>query len=150
MSFEEKMTWVSAVVTTLVSAAYFAIVLGDLGTVPVSEIPYQPKLLVTVGVTVVMMIVGAIIMAIGTAIAAEVTGEGSVDDINRKDERDSDINRRGELVGYYISSAGVVVVMGLAMLEYDHFWIANALYLSFAIGTVVGSVVKLVAYRRGY
>ncbi len=150
MSFEEKMTWVSAVVTSLVTVVYFTIVLGDVGTVPVSEIRYQPVLLVAVGVTVVMMIVGAIIMAIATAIAAEVTGEGSVEDINKQDERDSDIGRRGDIIGYYVSSGGVVGVMGLAMLEYPQFWIANALYLSFAVGTIVASAVKLVIYRRGF
>jgi len=150
MSFEEKMTWVSATVTSLVTAGYLAVVLGEIGDTPVTEIPYQPILLVAVGVTVVMMIVGAVIMAAFTAIAVEVTGEGSVDEINVHDERDRDINTRGELIGYYVSSAGVVGVMALAMLEYDYFWIANALYLSFAVGTIVASVVKIGAYRRGF
>ena len=72
------------------------------------------------------------------------------DDINRTDERDKTINRRGELIGYYVSSAGVVVVMGLTMLEYEYFWIANALYASFVLGSLVSSAVKLAAYRRGF
>ncbi len=150
MPFEEKMTWVAAVVTALVSAAYFWVVLSQLGEVPVAEIAYQPPLVITVVATVVLMIVGAIVMAIGTAISAEVTGVGSVDDINRTDERDTTINRRGELIGYYVSSAGVVVVMGLTMLEYEYFWIANALYASFVLGSLVASAVKLAAYRRGF
>ena len=150
MSFEEKMTWVSVTVTTLVSGIYFALVLGQLGDAPPTEIAYQPILIIAIAASVVMMIIGAIIMAIGTAISAEITGEGSVDDINTKDERDVVISRRGDLIGYYVSSAGVVVVLGLTMLEYDHFWIANALYLSFAVAAVVSSAVKLVAYRRGF
>ncbi len=150
MSFEEKMTWVAVTVTALVSAIYFTVVLGQLGDVPASEIAYQPTLVVAIVASVVMMVIGAIIMAIGTAISAEITGEGSVEDINTKDERDVVISRHGDLIGYYVSSVGVVVVMGLTMLEYDYFWIANALYLSFAIASVVSSAVKLVAYRRGF
>ena len=58
--------------------------------------------------------------------------------------------RRGELVGYYVSSVGVVAAMALTMLEYPYFWIANALYLGFVIAALVSAAVKLVAYRRGY
>ncbi|MBU1078875.1 MAG: hypothetical protein KKB59_00160, partial [Spirochaetes bacterium] len=72
------------------------------------------------------------------------------DDIDRRDERDDHINRRGELVGYYVSSAGALGALALAMLRYDQFWIANALYLAFAVGGIVSSVAKLIAYRRGF
>jgi len=47
-------------------------------------------------------------------------------------------------------SAGVVGVLALTMLEYEYFWIASALYLSFAIGTVVASAVKIASYHRGF
>ena len=40
------------------------------------------------------------------------------------------IGRRGELVGYYVASAGALGVLALAMTRQDQFWIANALYLS--------------------
>lgn len=158
MTFEEKFTWVSAVVSTGVAAVYFAFVLGEVRTVPVAEIAYQRPLLIAIGALVVLSIIGAIltaiVTAIGAAVTAEITGEGSIEDsvgdIGRSDERDKDIHRRGELIGYYVSSAGVVGVMALAMLRYDQFWIANALYLSFVIGALVAAVAKLVAYRRGF
>ena len=150
MSFEEKFTWVSAAVSTGVAAVYFAIVLGQVRTVPVAEIAYQRPLLIAIGALIALTILGTIIVAIGTAISAQITGSGSVDEIDRKDERDADINRRGELVGYYVSSAGAVGVLALAMLRYDQFWIANALYLSFVIGAIVSAAAKLVAYRRGF
>jgi len=154
MTFEEKTTWVAAVVMAGVSAVYFWIVFGQLGQVPVADIAYQPPLVVAVVATVVLTIIGSIITAIGSAvgaaISAEITGVGSVDDIGRTDERDKSINRRGELVGYYVSSVGVVVVLGLTMLEYDYFWIANVLYGSLLLGSLVGSAVKIAAYRRGF
>ena len=150
MSFEEKMTWVTTVIFIAVTAWYSVTVMSQLGEVQASEIAYQIPMIIAVVITIALSIAGAIVMAIGTAIAAEVTGNGSVDEIDRKDERDIQIGRRGDLVGYYVSSAGVVGVLGLTMLEYDYFWIANALYLSFAIGSIVGAVVKLAAYRRGF
>jgi hypothetical protein len=158
MSFEEKFTWVSAVVSTAVAAAYFTIVLGQVSTVPVAEIAYQRPLFIAIGALIVLTIVGAIVTAvvtaIGAAVTAEITGEGSVEDsvasIGRSDERDKDIHRRGELIGYYVSSVGAVGVMALAMLRYDPFWIANALYLSFVAGAIVASVAKIIAYRRGF
>ncbi len=89
-------------------------------------------------------------MAIGTAIKVEITGQGSVKDIEREDERDKSIDRRGELIGYYVSSVGVVAALALAMWRQDQFWIANALYLFLLIGSVVSFVAKIVLYRRGY
>jgi hypothetical protein len=150
MPFEEKFTWVSAVVSAGVAAVYFAFVLGQVRTVPVAEIAYQRQLLIAIGALIALTILGTIAVAIGSAISAQITGSGSVDDIDRKDERDADINRRGELIGYYVSSAGALGVLALAMLRYDQFWIANALYLSFVVGALVASVAKLVAYRRGF
>lgn len=150
MPFEEKFTWVSTVVSTGVAAVYFAIVLGQVRTVPVAEIAYQRPLLIAIGALIALTILGTIVVAIGTAVSAKITGSGSVDDVDRKDERDADINRRGELIGYYVSSGGALGVLALAMLRYDPFWIANALYLSFVVGALVASVAKLVAYRRGF
>jgi len=154
MTFEEKTTWVAALVMAGVSAVYFWVVFGQLGEVPAAEIAYQPPLVIAVVATIVLTIIGSIVTAIaaavGAAISSEITGVGSADDIGRTDERDKSINRRGELVGYYVSSVGVVVVLGLTMLEYDYFWIANVLYGSMLLGSLVGSAVKIAAYRRGF
>jgi hypothetical protein len=89
-------------------------------------------------------------VSIGTAIRMEIAGKGSSKDIDREDERDVGIDRRGELVGYYVSSAGVLAALVLAVLREDQFWIANVLYLGLLIGSVVSSAAKIVFYRRGY
>jgi hypothetical protein len=150
MPFEEKVTWVSTVVAALVAAVYFWVVLSQLGSVPVDKIAYQVPMLIAIGAMIALTIVGTIVMAIATAVSAEITGSGSVDDIDRKDERDVHIGRRGELAGYYVTSAGMLGVLALTMLQYDYFWIANALYLSFVVGSFASSAVKLTAYRRGF
>jgi hypothetical protein len=100
---------------------------GRLGQVPVAEIAYQRPLLVAVGAMIVLTIVGTVLVAIGAAIRAELAGEGWVDDLDRKDERDLRIDARGDRVAFYVSSALMVGVLAMTMLEWPHFWIANGL-----------------------
>ena len=150
MPFEEKMTWVSLVVAVAVPVVYVAIMLGRLGETTAAEIAYQWPLLIAIGASIVLSIVGAIVAAIGTGISAELRGKSAGDEIDLKDERDKQIGRRGDLVGFYVSSVGMVGVLALTMLEYDYFWIANALYLSFVAGAVVAAVVKIASYHRGF
>jgi len=150
MPFEEKLTWVNLFVTLGVAATYFVVVLTPLGEVPAAEIAYQRPLLIAVGASIVLTIAGAILAAIGTAISSELSGQGTVEDIDRKDERDVEFNRRGDLLGYYVASVGALGVMALTMLESEYFWIANTLYLSFVAAALVSGVVKLVLYHRGY
>jgi hypothetical protein len=118
--------------------------------VPAAEIAYQRPLLIAIGASILLTIVGAILAAIGTAVSSELSGRDASEDIERKDERDVDINRRGDLLGYYVASVGVLGVMALTMLEVDYFWIANALYLSFVAAALASGAFKLVLYHRGY
>ena len=65
------------------------------------------------------------------------------------DVRDRDIGRRGDYVGGTILGIGMVIPFILAIAEANYFWIASAMYLVFALASLAGTVVKLVAYRRG-
>lgn len=150
MPFEEKATWVSAVIGLLVPVVYFATVLPQLVDTPAADIAYQKPLIIAVVASIILIIVGTIAMAIATAVGAEITGSGSVNDIERTDERDVSIRRRGDVVAYYVASIGAVGALILTMLEYDYFWIANTLYLSFVVAGFVAGIVKLRAYRRGF
>jgi hypothetical protein len=149
MPFEEKVTWVGLVVAVVVPMAYFAIMLGRLGDVSAAEISYQWPLLIAIGVSIVLTIVGSIMAGIGSGISAELHGRSAAGDLGT-DERDKQISRRGDRIGFSVSSVGMVGVLALTMLEYEYFWIASALYLSFVVGILVASVVKLLAYRRGF
>jgi hypothetical protein len=150
MTFKEKMAWVNMLATIAVGAVYFGVVGARLDGGPVSAIDYKWWMIGAVGVTIISTIIGTIVMAVGTAISAEIRGTGSVKDIDREDERDVGINRRGELMGYYVSSVGVLAALVLAILRQDQFWIANALYLFLVIGSVVSSAAKIALYRRGF
>jgi hypothetical protein len=152
MPFEEKFTWVTLGVTAIVPAVYFAVVLPQLATTPAAQITYQLPMIIAIVASIILTVLGSIGAAIGTAILAEIERPGSAEnmDIDRKDERDIHIGRRGELAGYYVMSFGVVIVLIITMMQFAYFWIANALYLSFVSAAIVSSAVKLVAYRRGF
>jgi hypothetical protein len=150
MPFEEKLTWVSVSVSVLVGAVYLSVIGGKLGSGPVSGIAYQVPMLIAMGAMIAMTIVGAILMAVGSAVSAEISKPGSAKDIDLKDERDVSIARHGDLIGYYVSSVGVLGALALAMLRFDQFWIANAILLTFVVASLVSSAVKIVAYRRGF
>ena len=149
MPFEEKVTWVNAVVMVVVPVVYFAIMLGRLGDTSAADISYQWPLLIAIGTSIVLTIVGSILAGIGTGISAELRGRSAGDDFGT-DERDKQISRHGDRIGFSVSSVGMVGVLALTMLEYEYFWIASALYLSFVVGTLVASAVKLASYHRGF
>ena len=108
MPFEEKATWVSAVIGLLVPVVYFATVLPQLVDTPAADIAYQKPLIIAVVASIILIIVGTIAMAIATAVGAEITGRGSVNDIERTDERDVSIRRQGDVVAYYVASIRTV------------------------------------------
>lgn len=150
MAFHERFTWVNAAVTLLVATAYYRHIAARLGEVPVAEIAYVGPVVWATLAMIVLNIVGAIAVAIGAAISVEITGEGSVDDLDREDERDRSISQRGDLAGYYVTSVLMIAVFVLTVLELPHFWIANALFTSFVIAGLATAGAKLVAYRRGF
>lgn len=139
MSYEEKGQWVYLTVTTIAYGAYVVLMLGRAGTTALPDIEYQPTMLWTIGIAVVGSIVGRILIEI-------VRPSESY----REDVRDRDIGRFGEYVAGMVLGIGMVGPFILALIEADHFWIANAIYLVFVVQAVVGAVIKLVAYRRGF
>ena len=139
MSYEEKGQWVYLAATTIAYGAYLVVMLGRAGTTPLPEIDYQPILLWTVGIAVVGSIVGRI--------AIEIIRPS---ESHREDVRDKEIGRFGEYVSGMILGIGMVGPFILTLIEADHFWIANAIYLVFVVQAVGGTVIKLVAYRRGF
>lgn len=162
MSFQEKVAWVSGVVTVIVAAWYVAVVGGPIGEVPVEEIVYRRPLLIAVGAMIGFTILGTIATAIATAVGgavggairAEMRGEAPaevvVGDIDRSDERDARIEARGDRAAYVVSSVLMIGALALAMLEQPHFWIANAMFAAFVLAGLVGTGVKLATYRRGF
>jgi hypothetical protein len=139
MSFEEKGTWVTAFVTLGAYIAYVAIVLGKAAAgTPLPDVPYQSTLLWTIAIVIVLSIIGHI--------AAAISNPGEAD---KKDIRDREIYRYGEYIGGTVLGIGILLPLGLAMAEFDPFWIANGIFLVGVISSTVAAIVKIVAYRRG-
>jgi hypothetical protein len=139
MSYEEKGQLVYLAATTIGYGAYLLLLLGQAGTTPLTEIDYQP------------ILVGTIVAAIAGSIIGRIAIEMiRPSDTYREDVRDRDIGRFGEYVAGIVLGIGMVGPFILALIEADHFWIANAMYLVFVAQAIVGAVIKLVAYRRGF
>lgn len=138
MSSEEKRTWISAVVGVAVPIAYLAIVLSQVPGTDVATIAYVGPMFTSIGLGIGLGILLNIVAAMA-----------SPRDAGRTDERDWEINRRGEHVGFYVMSIAAIVPLALAMARVDHFWIAHALYLAFVLAALVSAAVKIVGYRRG-
>src|SRR5436305_2067656 len=138
MSYEEKRTWIYLVTSGAAYAVYLAIIIGRVGHTPVAQVPYVAVLLWTCVASMIASIVGVTVVE---------TARPS--DRRKADVRDREINRFGEYAGRWFLIAGAAAGLLMAMARWDYFWIANAIYLGFVLWAVVGSVLKLVAYRRG-
>ena len=138
MSYEEKGTWVYLVVSVVVYAAYVGVLLSRAGGAPLPDVEYVAPLLWSIGAAIVAGIV------VRTAVETVRPSE-----TYRSDERDRELARRGVVVGWWGVVAGALGALVLALVEADHFWIANVVYLGFVASAVLSSVTTLVAYRRG-
>ena len=139
MSFKEKSTWIMALVTAGAYLAYLSIILGRAENIPLTEVTYIPMLLLTIAVVIVGSIVAHIVVSIV-----------SHRDIEDEDQRDREIDRFGDYFGQWPVAVGAFAALGMAMVELNHFWIANIIYLAFVLSTLFGSAAKIVAYRRGF
>ena len=138
MSYEEKGTWVYLVTSAGAYAVYLVIILGRVMTTPVAEVPYASVLLWTTLASIVASMAGRTLVE-----------TASPSDSRRRDVRDKEIYRFGEYASRWFIVAGAAAGFFLALAEVDYFWIANVIYLGFVLWAVAGSVLKLVAYRRG-
>lgn len=135
MSYEERHTWLYLVLAAVVPAGYAIYIADRARDTPVAELAYQRPLLTAIGVSIAASIVfGMFLGARGR---------------DRRDVRDRDINRFGEFLGFYVLAVGVLPAFALALLEADHFWIANAIYGAYVLNALASSTAKIVAYRRG-
>ena len=139
MSAEERRTWISVVVGAVGPLVYLAYILAKVPGTDVSTIAYVRPMLTAIGIGIGVAVVIGIVAALL-----------SPKDASRADERDREINRRGEHVGFYVMSIAAIAPLVLAMAEVEQFWIAHTLYLAFVLAAVTSAVVKLVAYRRGW
>ena len=138
MSYEEKGVWVYLVTSAGGYAVYLAIIAGRLASTPAAAVSYVPVLLWTAGASINASVIGRTLVE---------TARPS--DSRRGDVRDREISRFGEFASRWFVIAGAAAGLAMAMARWDYFWIANVIYLGFVLWAVGGSVLKLIAYRRG-
>ncbi|MCS5719685.1 hypothetical protein N1027_16250 [Herbiconiux sp. CPCC 205763] len=139
MSFEERNTWAFLFIAVAAYLCYVVIVLVVAGGRPLVEVDYGPIMLSTIGAAIVAGILANIVIS-------TIWRKGA----GKADQRDKEISRFGDHVGQAFVVIGAVVAMLLAIVQFDYFWIANAVYLAFVLSALLGSIAKLVAYRRGF
>jgi hypothetical protein len=139
MAYEEKRAWVMALVAAVAYGAYAALIGSRAHGTSATSVPYAKALVTSV--------IGAIVATIVLNILISIFGrEGS----GQKDQRDREIHRTGEYIGQSFVIVGAVAALAMALARWDSFWIANVIYLGFTLSAIVGSVAKIVAYRRGF
>ncbi|WP_066359889.1 hypothetical protein [Herbidospora mongoliensis] len=137
MTMLEKRAWVYLLVTVVIYGGYVVVILGRRGGGPLTEVDYVPVLLWSLGISI-----GASIVV---GIVAGMIGDHST----RTDVRDREIDQLGDRIGQAFTVIGALGAFVLALVEAPYFWIANAIYLGFALSMIIGSLAKVVAYRRG-
>jgi hypothetical protein len=127
---------------TVVAAVYgwyFIAIFGEVNSgAAVTSIPYQGAMLWTVLAVIVLAIAGTVIVTIASR------GDAG------SDERDREINRFGEYIGGYVLSVGALAALALAMMEAEHFWIANTILLTLVVSELVSGFTKALSYRKGF
>ena len=139
MSYEEKRTWIYAAIAACVPVVYFATVLSQVPSADVDEIAYVRPMLTAIGVAVVLNIVLGIVAVIA-----------SPTDRDKKDERDTSINRYGEYHAGVVLGIAFIVPFILTLARVEHFWIAQTIYLAFVLSALTAAIMKIVVYRRGF
>lgn len=142
MVYEERNVWAGLIVSPIVLVVYIVLVLQQADGGPLTAVDWFPLMLWSIGGG----IVATILLSIGWGIVA---GMREPDGVGRSDIRDRDIGRMGarvEQAFVAIAGLGVIVLCGVGA---DVFWIANTMYLGFAVAALVGGIARAIAYRRG-
>lgn len=138
MSLAEKKAWSFLAIAVLGYGIYLFLVLDAAASGSAADVDYAAPMVWTIGSAIVVGILANIAIASSTPAHAR-----------QVDQRDQEIARIGEHVGQAFIVLGGVGALVLALLRADHFWIANVIYLGFVLSAMVGSVARLIAYRRG-
>ncbi|MDF2560044.1 MAG: hypothetical protein K0R99_1490 [Microbacterium sp.] len=142
MVYEERNAWAGLIVSPIALVVYVVLVLQQAGGGPLTAVDWFPLMLWTIVGGIVATIVISVVWGI-------LAGMKDPDGAGRSDIRDRDIGRMGGRVEQaFVVIAGLGVI-ALCAVGADVFWIANTMYLGFAVSALVGGVARVIAYRRG-
>ncbi len=151
MSYAQRINLAMMASGLLVLAWYAHQILPLLSTTAPDEIAFARPMMVAIGIGIVLSIISAILVSVGSAIWTGVReGEAAVsDEMNEEDERDKQISRLGDAVGGNVLSVAVIAALMTIWFEHSLFVTAHILFLGAWASAIAGAVVKQVAYMRG-
>lgn len=138
MTFQEKSTLAMTGILLLVLGSYFTLVFTVIAASPDRGLAFTGLMVVAVVMLVILAAVSHIVLAVVFRAWAD-SGE---------DERGRFIRLRAERTGRYVLAVGVCAGIGLAVVQTDTFWIAQALIGALVLAEVVEGIEKLVLFRR--
>ena len=144
MTHEEKNTIAHLLSTAVVMGACVLFLNQMLGADALSRLG-RTILLVVIGGGIVTSIVAAILVNIVLAIAANDPSPSMA-----TDERDKLIQLKSMTLATYGLGVGFVLSMVALALGQSAFVVINLIVFSGALADILGSVVKIVIYRRGF
>ncbi|MGO1507686.1 MAG: hypothetical protein ACTIKQ_03985 [Microbacterium sp.] len=142
MVYAERTVWATLIATAVLIPGYIIVIMQQAGDGPLTDVDWFPIMLWATGIS----IAGAIVIGILWGIAV---GLRDVKGATTSDIRDRDIDRMGGRVEHSVLTIAGIGVIVLCAVGADVFWIANAMFLGFAISTFIGGIARIVAYRRG-
>jgi protein-S-isoprenylcysteine O-methyltransferase Ste14 len=148
MTMQQRAVWAQMFVFPLVGLVYFSVVLTRAASMPVDQISWVAPLIWAIGILIAGIIAVTIASAIGHGVVASARGDEP--DFEDGDVRDKEIEREGDFRARHFTAFGGLVVIILAMLRADHFWIANAIFLAALLGAIYANALKIRMYRRGF
>ena len=142
MVYEERNAWAGLIVSPLTMIVYVVLVLQQSAGGRLTDVDWFPLMLWVIGGSIVAVILLSIVWGM-------IAGMKDAGGIGQADIRDRDISRLGGRVEQaFVVIAGLGVI-GLCAVGADVFWIANTMFAGFWVAATIGSVARVVAYRRG-
>ncbi|MFJ2369141.1 hypothetical protein [Microbacterium sp. NPDC087665] len=142
MVYEERNAWSGLIISLIVIPAYVIVVLQQATGRSIESVDWFPLMLWAIGLGIVVTIAVSIVWGL-------IAHRRDPDSTGRSDIRDRDISRLGgrvEQAFLVIAGLGVIVLCAVGA---DVFWIANTMFLGFAVSAIVGGIARVIAYRRG-
>lgn len=142
MVYHERAAWAGLIASVVTAVAYAVLVLDAASGGDPARVDWFPLMLWAIGGGVVLSIVVTIVWGI-------VAGIRDRESATASDMRDRDISRFGGRVEHALLIAAGIGVIVLCALGIDVFWVASTMFLGFAAAMLVGSIARVIAYRRG-
>lgn len=138
MTLAQRSQWAYAFAASATAFAYVVWLALQLARHDPSEVEYVVPLLWTLGASM-------LIHALGNGMVRGARRPGEPE----RDERDKEVDRRGDALTFYVFSGLAAVPLVLGMMGVDPFWLTNSLFAAFTLAAVFGVVAKTVLYARG-